>query len=156
MSEFEIRYAYGPRRASVFHTGDDTKVQQNLRDQTDINRIMAKYNKTGILDHVSKYAGDYGDFSGVPDYRTALDKVASAQEMFMELPAVVRDRFGNDPAKFIEFATDPKNIDEMRSLGLAPQVPAPPEPQLVKVVQEPEADDKSASKKPSPDPEKKK
>jgi len=112
--------------------------QQNMAAETDINNIMAKYQKTGVLTHVSKYVGQYGDFSGVPDYKTGLEMVMAAEEMFMSLPAKIRDRFGNDPAKFIDFATNEDNIDELRSMGLAPQPPAPPEPSLVKVVTEDE------------------
>lgn len=82
---------------------------------------MAKYQKTGVLTHVNQYAGQYGDFSGVPDYKTGLERIQAADEMFMSLPAKIRDRFSNDPANFIAFATDEKNLEEMREMGLAPK-----------------------------------
>ena len=114
-------------------------VQQHLAKDTDINTIMAKYAKTGQFTHVTPMAGEYGDFSNVPDYKSAMEQIMAADALFMELPAKVRERFGNDPANFIEFATNDKNIEELRKLGLAPPAPLPPEPQLVKVVEEPEA-----------------
>lgn len=125
---------------------EESQVQQHLAAETDINNIMAKYAKTGELRHISPMMGEYGDFSDAPDYQTALNRIMDAENLFMELPARVRDRFGNDPAQFVVFATDGKNIDELRSLGLAPEAPKPPEPQLVKVVSEPEG----LKPKPSP------
>lgn len=133
---------FGDRPRVKQEIGEDPgQVQQHLQEETDINNIMAKYRKTGELRHVTKMAGDYGDFSQVPDYRTAMQQIIEADALFMELPAKVRDRFGNDPAQFIEFATDEKNIEELRKMGLAPEAPKAPEPQLVKVVSEPDGPD---------------
>lgn len=138
MEKTLIKKPYEPHKRVKQHVGEKTLVQQSSRDETDINRIMAKYEKTGVLTHVARYAGQYGDFSGVPDYKAGMEIVMAADDMFMSLPAKIRDRFNNDPAQFIEFATDEKNQDEMRSMGLAPKAPAPAEPQLVKVVSEPD------------------
>lgn len=115
------------------------QVQKHLAAETDVNNIMRKYQKTGELRHVTTMAAEYGDFSSAPDYRSAMDQLIAADALFMELPAKVRDKFGNDPARFIEFATDEKNLDDLRKMGLAPPAPPPPEPQLVKVVGEPVA-----------------
>lgn len=133
---------FGDRMRVKQEIGEDPgQVQQHMRDETDINNIMAKYARTGELRHVTSMAGEYGDFSSVPDYKTAMEHIMAADALFMELPAKVRDRFGNDPAKFIEFATDENNLEELRKLGLAPEAPRAPEPQLVKVVGEPEGPD---------------
>lgn len=139
--KLEIR-AFGWRKPVKQEIGEDPgQVQQHLADETDINNIMRKYQKTGELRHVTSMAGEYGDFSNAPDYKTAMEQIIAADNLFMELPAAVRDRFGNDPANFIEFATDEKNIEELRKMGLAPEAPRPPEPQLVKVVGEPDGPD---------------
>jgi len=140
---------YGDRSAVRQHIGETTRVQQNLHAETDINRIMAKYQKTGLLTHVNTYAGEYGDFSGVPDYKTGLERVQAAEEMFMSLPAKIRDRFNNDPAKFIDFATNPDNVGDMRDMGLAPPLPAAPEPTIVKVLREDGDGDPSPKTKPA-------
>ena len=63
----------------------------------------------------------YGDFSQVTDYQNSLNVVKHAQDQFAALSSTVRKRFDNDPAKFLEFATDPSNLSEMVSLGLATQ-----------------------------------
>lgn len=126
---------FGERRRVLQVVGEHSLTQQNMAEETDINFIMKKYEKQGILTHVARYAGEYGDFSGVPDYQTGLNMVMAAEEMFQSLPARIRDRFGNDPAQFIEFATDKKNQDELIKMGLAPQPAEPPKPQLVQVVE---------------------
>jgi len=112
---------FGDRSAVRQHIGEESRVQQHLAKETDINYIMSKYQKTGLFTHVNKYAGQYGDFSEVPDYKTGLERVQAADEMFMSLPAKIRDRFFNDPAQFIEFATNPDNLTEMQEMGLAPK-----------------------------------
>lgn len=144
----KIKSALADHKRVMQHVGEDTRVQQHLAEETDINFIMAKYQKTGLLTHVSRYAGEYGDFSSVPDYQTGLDRIRAADEMFESLPAKIRDRFGNNPANFIGFATDPENLQELRKMGLAPPEPEPPKPSLVQVVEAPEAT-KVASQKPS-------
>lgn len=127
---------------------DENLVQHHMQEECDVNVIMRRYQAIGELTHIYQMAGTYGDFSDVGDYKDGVERIMAADAMFMELPASVRDRFGNDPAQFVEFATDPSNIDEMRKMGLAPPLPEPPQPSLVKVVQEADEADASA-KKPS-------
>lgn len=119
-------------KSEVFNTDvgeidEDYQVQQHMAAACDINNIMANYVATGELTHINGAAATYGDFSEVLDYREGLHQIQAAGEMFMELPAKVRDRFDNDPAKFLDFATNPDNIEDMRSMGLAPALPPKPE-----------------------------
>lgn len=90
---------------------------------------MAKYLRTGDITHVSTKMPQYGDFSTVPDYKSALDQVNEAMELFMEMPADVRTRMENDPQKLIEFLDDPNNFEEGVELGLyeAPEESGAPE-----------------------------
>jgi len=120
--KLEIR-KFGDRVRDRQHIGEGSLVQQNLQAETDINRIMAKYAKTGQLTHINTAAQAYGDFSDVPDYKSGLERLQAAQDTFMSLPAKLRDHFHNDPGRFIEFASNPENIEEMRTLGLAPKLP---------------------------------
>jgi len=91
--------------------------KQSFRDECDINNILRKFNVTGELP-VGSVQPQYGDFSGITDYQSALNAVMAAQDSFLALPAKVRSRFDNDPAYFIEFASDEANKDEMKALGL--------------------------------------
>lgn len=93
--------------------------KQAFKKDCDINYIMQKYEKTGVVEHLSRYNGQYGDFSDVQDYHSSLNQVIAADEMFMTLPAGVRKEFDNDPGKFLDFVGDPKNEDRMVELGLA-------------------------------------
>jgi len=91
-----------------------------MAPECDINSIMKKYEKTGVLEHRNNYEGAYGDFSDGPqDYHESMNAVLVADEMFSSLPAKIRRRFHNDPGSFIEFATNPENQKEMIALGLS-------------------------------------
>jgi len=85
--------------------------------ETNINVIMARYEKTGQLPKVLAEPL-FGDFTETPDYRQAVEAVNAAHEAFMEIPAKVRAQFGNDPAEFIKFATDPNNKEQLDKWGL--------------------------------------
>lgn len=112
------------------------RTKQSHRDECDINKIVAKYVRTGEYSHIAKSVPRYGDFSQIATYQEALDQVNSAERAFMELPAAVRTRVGNRPAAFIAFLEDPSNDEEAIKLGLkvANIVPTPPEPIPVIVI----------------------
>lgn len=107
-------------------------VQSDFKD-SDINEIVRRFGLTGQLP-ANVRVPQSGDFTGVEDFRSAMDAIRKAEESFAEMPADVRARFQNDPAQFVDFCTAVKddklvNIDEMRRLGLAvPAVAAVPEP----------------------------
>lgn len=94
-------------------------VKQSFKDECDINSIMKKWEKSGVISHAKEAEGLYGDFSDVKDYQSALDAVIHAQELFDGFPAELRARFQNDPAQFLDFVDNPSNMEEMISLGLA-------------------------------------
>lgn len=96
--------------------------EPSLADQSqakdcDVNVIVARFMKTGVLPGVNKQAL-YGDFSDVGSYQEACNIVLHAQQQFESLSADVRKRFGNDPAEFLAFCSDPQNKPEMIKLGL--------------------------------------
>ena len=94
-----------------------SRTKQSFRDECDINNILRQFNVTGQLP-VGSVQPQYGDFSGITDYQSALNAVMAAQDSFLQLPAKVRAKFDNDPALFVEFASDEANKDEMKALGL--------------------------------------
>lgn len=87
----------------------------------DINKIVAQFDKTGVLPQVEREAL-FLDVSEVGDYREAVEQVQKVNDYFMTLPAAARAAFSNDPAEFLDAATDPAQQDKLRSLGLLPQV----------------------------------
>ncbi|QCS36714.1 minor capsid protein [Capybara microvirus Cap3_SP_649] len=112
--------------------------QQQFKDECDINNILRQFNITGELPN-APLSPKYGDFTGISDYKTALDRVIAADEEFMNLPATLRARFDNDAANLIAFLDNEENRAEAEKLGLtepkqvitAPAVeestPTPPE-----------------------------
>lgn len=97
---------------------DPSLAVQDSKDEVDINTIVVRFGLTGELPDVVQVP-QYGDYSGVFDFQTAMNAVRQAGEAFMELPAKVRARFHNDPQEYLEFFSDPKNQDEAIALGLA-------------------------------------
>lgn len=96
---------------------EETLAQQQFKDECDINNIMERFGLTGELP-ASPLPPQYGDFSGVLDYHSAMNAVLAAQDAFAELPATMRARFENDPYQLIRFLDDPNNRDEALALGL--------------------------------------
>jgi len=97
--------------------------QQHFKEECDINTILQKFNITGILPE-APLSPRYGDFSGIGDYHTALNRVIAAQDEFEALPAQIRARFDNDPAKLIEFLDDEANRPVAEELGLVEKAAA--------------------------------
>lgn len=123
--------AYSTKKRKSFKTTGLSKTQQNFKAECDINNILKKYRKTGLLEHVNQYAGKYEDLSNPTDYQTALNIVIDAQASFDSLPSDIRRKFDNNPGKFLEFANNPDNITAMEDLGLIKRpesVPASPAP----------------------------
>lgn len=96
---------------------DVSLTQQNQKEESDINTIVRRFGLTGELPSDVRMP-QYGDFTGITDYRSALHAVKDADDAFMTMPAEVRNRFNNDPEKFVEFCLDPANLDEAKKLGL--------------------------------------
>ena len=123
--EFRTPYERVPSLGETFDGKlGKSRTQQNFKKECDINNIMAGYERTGLMSHVARFQGQYGDVTGAVDYHSAQNAVIQETEMFMTLPAAVRSKFANDPGAFLQFVEDPANEAEMRELGLLP--PAKP------------------------------
>lgn len=108
------------------YNDEPSLTRQEFSDECDINVIMAQYEKTGVVSHVSQRQPMYIDYTALPlDLAEFMAQMQNAETAFMSLPAKVRKEFDNDPVKFVDFAADPENLDQMREWGLAP--PAKPE-----------------------------
>lgn len=105
-------------RSQISFENSPSLAKQSMAKECDINNIISKFAKTGILDHLNENNKTYGDFLNMPDYHTAQNQVLLAQQMFNELPAEIRSRFNNDPATFLNFAQDEENHPEMVKMGL--------------------------------------
>lgn len=102
--------------------GTDTPVQQHFRDASDINQVMSRYLKTGVLSTGAPSMGAaqamYGDFTDIGDYMACQNRIIAAQTGFDRLPSRVRARFRNQPMELVAFFSNPDNHDEAVELGL--------------------------------------
>lgn len=115
----KFKSGYGDRSRVQLETKGESLTQQHHAHDADVRNIIKQYDRTGLIANVNRGVAQYGDFSEINEYREALDFVISANESFAELPAKIREMFGNDAGTFFEFATDPNNAEEMVKLGLA-------------------------------------
>lgn len=108
--------------------------KQSEMDACDIHNVLRQFSQQGFESLVRENAakGQYADLPDSIDYQESLNIVIAAQRSFETLPSQVRERFGHDPARFLDFLSDPNNQDEAIRLGLAtdsrPPVDPPPPP----------------------------
>lgn len=101
--------------------GDDGKpmylTEQSHKKECDVNLIVKKYDKTGLISHVSKFEAKYGNLGGA-DFKSAMDLIAGAKSSFESLPSNIRKKFRNSTEAFLSFMENPANRDEAINLGL--------------------------------------
>lgn len=111
-------YTYnGDQRKTALRCEDPTLAQQQFKDQCDINILMARYLETGEMPQVQDGL-TYGNFEGIFDFQTAMNAVRTAEELFSQFPARIKNRFDNNPQNMIGFLSDPENREEAEFLGL--------------------------------------
>lgn len=89
-------------RAYRVNTGSDTPTEQAHKDDCDINKIMARYVKTGQLPDPGRPVGHFLDVTDFGDFQSSMDKVVAARQAFDALPANVREQYRNDPVVYVE------------------------------------------------------
>lgn len=125
--KFHTRFA-APKHPPLLCTMEERRTKSEFKDECDINLIMARYRKTGVLpESALSAAARYGDFSQVPDFMEMRHKIIAAEEVFAALPAEVRKQFNNDPGAFIDAADTVEGRALMVKLGLGPEAPSSPQ-----------------------------
>lgn len=109
-----------PDRAKPVISCGKSRTKQEFKDQCNVNLILKRYISSGELSHISTSIPQYGDYSQLIDYHSALNIVREAETSFGELPADIRKRFGHSPQQLLEFMNDPSNNEEAEKLGLLP------------------------------------
>ena len=125
-----FRRPYDGSRVRVWKEfSDPSLTKQAPKDECDINRIVNKFLRTGVVDHLANKQPRYLDCVNVTNYNDAIDIVRNAQSEFEALPAAVRRRFDNDPAAFLAAFDDPALRGELEELGLIEPAPVDDPPQ---------------------------
>lgn len=96
---------------------EDTIAQQQFAEESDVNNIVKKFLKTGVLPD-PKVQPMYADISEIKTFADHMNMVKVAEESFNALPSEIRDRFANDPTSLVEFVESPENVNECVRLGL--------------------------------------
>lgn len=116
-SPYPSRYDAWERKIKGLSMPPDAQgAKQSFKDECDINRIMAKYLNTGTIPQ-GLPVGRYGDFSDACDYLEAQLTLKNAEAQFLALPAKLRAELNNDPANFLAWVQDEKNLDQLHELG---------------------------------------
>lgn len=96
------------------NTVGPTLTEQHHARACDINTIMAKYVRTGLIEHLSQYEPRFGDVSNV-DFQEAMFLVKEVESEFANLPAYVRAHYG-DAQNYLEAVSTPEGVEALRSL----------------------------------------
>lgn len=99
---------------------EPSKTQKSKKNLGDINYLIKRANKTGVMPVVSSKP-IFADVSSLGDYHDMLNKGLAAKRAFEALPQDFRKRVKNDPKKAIEFIEDPNNTLEAVELGVLPK-----------------------------------
>lgn len=123
--DVKILSAYSPKKRVQVQFEGKGRTKQSFKDECDINNIIARFLRTGVMDFTQKNEPRYSDVTGI-EFDQAMRVVAHARTMFEELPAKIRAEFENDPAAFLDFVQDPANREACEELGLMRRAEPPP------------------------------
>lgn len=104
---------------------------QSGKDEADINVLVRRFGLAGIVTGIQRPPA-LEEFTDIFDFQSAMNLINQADRSFKAMSAETRSRFNNDPARFVAFCSDEKNLDEMRKMGLA--VPKVVEPDKAPVI----------------------
>lgn len=118
-SKVPFRSAYDDVQVPGTVIEGESLTQQHQSDEADINKILEKWFRTGVLDHVNSREQVFADATLIPDYATAQLHINMVNDHFATLPATDRLFFNNDPGQYLSFVSDPANAETLVKMGLA-------------------------------------
>lgn len=113
----KIRSAYDGSRVSVVVKCGPSRVKQSLREQADVNSILARYARTGVWNRTAR-APMFGDVSFVGSYHEALSRVMEAKNDARRLPGRARELYESDPERYLARVVSASDRDALVELGL--------------------------------------
>ena len=114
----KVRNPYSPRYDGCdISFKQPSLTKQSHKDECDVNFIMQRMEKTGIVSHLNHAEPNYG-FAPAIDYHEALNIVLESRQNFDELPAEIRAKFGSDLSEFLTYIENPENAPELARMGL--------------------------------------
>jgi len=123
--------ARGRPRVQTINEEPSMTVQYDA-DQTDIKKIIQKYNNTGIIEHLNNVEATYADVSTFTDFADVMRHAKAAEAEFMKLPSKIREEFNHDVATWLDTSHDPEKraslLAERTSEPVAEPTPDRPAP----------------------------
>lgn len=104
---------------SALEPGKGAGAKQSMLDECDVNLIVERFAKTGLLEHIAEGIPQYVDASELGDFRSVLEQVRKVEDYFSGLPAAVRSSFQNDAARFMDYLESGASAEDLQKLGLA-------------------------------------
>lgn len=128
MSDEQNWKKYGrPLRKVYPKMGTESKTVESEAQACDINLMMKRYQKHGII-IPGRDGAFYADFTNADDYLAARATIDRGEKGFATLPSAVRERFKHDPAELIDWVGNGDNRAEAIELGLLPTPEPEPQP----------------------------
>ncbi len=112
MSQYGV--AYKP-----LEPGDGPGAKQSMREECDVNKIVERYVKTGLIDHLADGIPQFVDVAELGDYRSVIEQVRAVELYFAGLPALVRRSFEDDARLFMDYLETNPSEEDLELLGLA-------------------------------------
>lgn len=112
------------RKRVSYSSALPSRTMQQFATEADVNVLIDRYKKTGsFYNPLTPQTGEprrpmFEDISSLPSIDEAQEAILAAQEVFLRLPATVREQFGHNPALFVAWAQDPANLPALAKLGV--------------------------------------
>ena len=115
MTERRILNSLSPSMRQAHPKCGKTLTEQSHEKACNINSIMAKYQKTGLVTHINARQGQFIDATG-PDFERASMLVAEVHSEFNDLPSAVRDALDHDPQRYLELVQTDEGLEQLRAI----------------------------------------
>lgn len=109
---FKTRYT-ADKKSKISFKDDAGYTIQEQAAATEISNILARYQKTGIIDNVNENEALYGEFEYF-DFQKNQNMIVKLTEAFEELPAQTRKEFDNSVEQFAEYIAKQDGIEDMK------------------------------------------
>lgn len=120
LESFDREEKYTVDCQKAVENGEEIRVEQNHKAETDINNIVKKH--AGNLELVQKNS-ELVEFNmdNIPtnDFQEMMTIMVKAKQAFESVPSKIRAQFDHDPAKYMDFVRNPENKETLIEMGLA-------------------------------------
>lgn len=123
-SPLRFHTRFNPSKTDGFKTVGPSKTDPSFLEDSDINELVRRFKRTGSLyDPATMLNRDpaqpsFGDFSNIPELLDAANQIVEAGRMFDQLPAMVREFFGHDSLKLLQFVELARKDENLYAKGV--------------------------------------